>query len=192
MRYALTHMTKEIVMLWLAVMAIAGLICFFLCRRGRLKGLLGVEITLLAGYLFFLLVVTLFDREPVGYRQYKGELFWSYRAALAGNRMLRAEVLWNVLLFVPIGYLFSDLLPRRKKWLACLIGAILTFAVEETQLLTHLGMFDYDDMISNAAGTAIGYCGYHLLRLVPWRGMRICLFVLLCGLAAFMINGINA
>ena len=179
-------------MAWLAVTAAAGAACFFLCRRGRMQKDTGIGLTFLAGYLFFFLIVTLFDRAPTLHPRYKLELFWSYKAAIAGNRSLRAEVLWNVLLFVPIGYLLSAILPRRKKWLACLIGMMLTLAIEGTQLVTHLGMFEFDDLISNTAGAVIGYAGYHVLRTVPWKGMQAFLFVLLCAAAAYMINGIAA
>lgn len=177
---------------WAALAVLTGVVCLLLTRRGRMKGETGTAVFLLTVYAFFVLFVTLLDRTPEGYLRYRLEVFWSYRAARAGDLELCAEILWNVLLFAPIGYLLAHLLPRKWKGTAVLIGFGISVAIEATQLATHLGLFEADDLISNTLGTAAGYLFYCLLRAVPWKAARILIFGILCAAAAYLINGITA
>lgn len=64
----------------------------------------------------------------------------------------------NVLLFLPTGVLLALLGPRRirRVEIGFLMGLVLSTAIETTQLITHLGTCDIDDIISNALGAAVG------------------------------------
>ena len=64
----------------------------------------------------------------------------------------------NVVLFIPVGYLPVRIWPKLRNFflfLLCSLGAIL--AVEALQLFTLLGKFDVDDVILNMAGMLLGY-----------------------------------
>ncbi|MCJ1701156.1 VanZ family protein [Rathayibacter festucae] len=67
------------------------------------------------------------------------------------------EATANVLLFVPLGLLAALHLPGRRAWLAVLLGAATSAAVETVQLLLlpqrHA---DVHDVLANTAGAAIG------------------------------------
>ena len=65
----------------------------------------------------------------------------------------------NVMIFVPIGYL----LPYVFRWFRArvhvrpvLFCLLLSFLVENIQLMTQRGMYDFDDIISNTLGGLIG------------------------------------
>ena len=100
-------------------------------------------------YLSFVLTITVIERVPDREAQHKLELFWSYKAIMAGNAQLLAENFWNVVLFLPIGVLISGLLPRCRVWLAVWICAAGSAAVEVAQLVTHRGLFEFDDTFHN-------------------------------------------
>ena len=72
----------------------------------------------------------------------------------------------NILLFVPFGYLLPLLWKRADRWWkVVLCGFVLSLLIELTQLVTHLGMFDLDDLMNNSLGALLGWgCFFPALR----------------------------
>lgn len=75
----------------------------------------------------------------------------------------------NVILFIPLGYLLSDVLTlksgkRIRWWQIALCGFAGSLAIETTQLVFHRGVFELDDLIKNTMGAAVGYA--------VWRGLE--------------------
>lgn len=91
--------------------------------------------------------------------RYELELFWSYRR---GGQLLW-ENFWNVVLFVPIG-MFSSVLVKKKVWLAGVFGFLLSVGIEVTQLITHRGLFEFDDIFHNTVGAVLGMILFVLVR----------------------------
>ena len=75
----------------------------------------------------------------------------------------------NILLFVPFGYLLPLLWRRADRWWkVVLCGFVLSLLIELTQLVTHLGMFDLDDLMNNSLGAFLGrLCFCPALRREP-------------------------
>lgn len=155
--------TVRSVTLWMLLAMLAGLITYTLWRRGGMRASVALILPILVFYLSFVLTITLFERTAVGEPRYELELFWSYKAIAAGTTKLAAENFWNVVLFVPIGVLFSLLLKKRL-WLSVLLGALLSAGIEVAQLVTHRGLFEWDDMIHNSLGALIGWLLFLPLR----------------------------
>ena len=64
----------------------------------------------------------------------------------------------NILLFVPFEYLLPLLWKRADRWWrVVLCGFVLSLLIELTQLVTHLGMFDLDDLMNNSLGAFLGW-----------------------------------
>ena len=64
----------------------------------------------------------------------------------------------NILLFVPFGYLLPTQWKRADRWWkVVLCGFVLSLLIELTQLVTHLGMFDLDDLMNNSLGAFLGW-----------------------------------
>lgn len=74
------------------------------------------------------------------------------------------NILLNVALFVPIGYLLPTKLPQKlnRSWKVLLFGFGLSLLIETAQLMTHRGYFDLDDLFHNTLGTMIGYGLYKI------------------------------
>jgi glycopeptide antibiotics resistance protein len=70
----------------------------------------------------------------------------------------RAEIEFtaNVLLFVPMGLLFTLLLGMRRWWAALVIGVGSTCAIEVAQLFIPSRVSDVRDLVANTMGTLIG------------------------------------
>ena len=77
------------------------------------------------------------------------------------------NILLNVLMFMPYGYLMPALFPKRSFcWQkVLLIGIIITLFIEMMQLVTHRGCFDLDDIFHNTLGVLLGYAlGHYAIR----------------------------
>ena len=99
---------------------------------------------LLAGYLFLILAVTVLDRRTGPKMTYELIPFWSY-----GVKSLRMEILLNIILFIPVGLLVP-------KWKTVGLAAGYSLLIELAQLISFRGLFEFDDVIHNALGTALG------------------------------------
>ena len=124
----------------------------------------GRVIPILVFYLVFVLTITIIERTPAKEMKYNLELFWTVREIFSGRRELISEIFWNIVLFVPLGVLTSFILPGgqsshsvwRSPRIVILAGFLLSTGIEVTQLLTHRGLFEFDDIFYNTLGTAVG------------------------------------
>ena len=119
---------------------------------------------LLVVYGFIYLYLTLINRTPASSPRLELTPLWSYQKAWTGDAMMREEIILNILLFVPLGYLlcFSGL----GWWKVVLVGVCLSLTTEVVQYVTRLGLCELDDLFSNGLGTLIGigvYNGYEII-----------------------------
>lgn len=82
----------------------------------------------------------------------------------------RVEFTANIVLFVPVGVLFTLMLGWRRWWLAGILGAGLTAAIEFAQLFLPDRVTDPRDLISNSIGAVIGVA--LVLVVTAWRANR--------------------
>ena len=71
----------------------------------------------------------------------------------------------NVVLFIPAGYLLPRLWKSLRNFFAFLLTCTLSIClVELLQLVTLLGSLDIDDLILNLFGMILGYLGFIIFR----------------------------
>lgn len=95
------------------------------------------------------------------YLRYADQLGWE---------IVAVNLLGNIILFLPFGFLVPSLLPRNDKKHPLAItglGLLFSAAVEVLQYLTAVGTADVDDVILNTIGGFLGYLCY-----VEWRMLR--------------------
>lgn len=102
----------------------------------------------LVGYAFLILAETVFIRKPFVGSHFQPDLFWSWRAWDKQS----GQVIANVVMFIPVGVLAGWL----WKWKGLWFAAGLSFFVETLQLVTQRGLMEFDDVIHNCLGAAIG------------------------------------
>ena len=72
-----------------------------------------------------------------------------------------SNILGNVLVFVPLGFLLRN---QNYSWKKCLFfGLGLILVIESLQLVTRLGVFDVDDILLNGLGVLLGIMAHDLL-----------------------------
>ena len=125
----------------------------------------GILIISLAVELAAIAAFTLMFREVGTERQYELEFFWSYKAWIFGkNVALGMEILNNILLFFPLGFVITDALKRCPFWAVLLISGCVSGIVEFSQYYFRLGLFEFDDIFNNVLGALIGWSVFHILQ----------------------------
>ena len=113
---------------------------------------------MLAAYAVLVLAGTVLIRTSGTVHQYQLQLFWSY----AQWSIQHDQVLRNIIMFIPIGFLAGKEFERK----GILLAAGFSLLIETIQLLTCRGLFEFDDIIHNTAGAVIGYGCFALLKRV--------------------------
>lgn len=133
--------------------------------RGQPGMLKYTNYIILGVYLLANLYLTLLSRPLGSVPENRLTPLWSYIGAV-NDPELREEVILNILLYIPFGYLMHYAFPRMKRRVIIVCGFLLSAATECTQLIGRLGVCEVDDVISNTLGTVIGvllYAGYKRL-----------------------------
>jgi glycopeptide antibiotics resistance protein len=82
---------------------------------------------------------------------------WSYLRGHNGLMIAGVNLVGNIVPLVPIGFLLPFVY-RNMTWKASLVLAIAVgVAIEGSQVVLGVGIFDVDDVILNALGVMIGY-----------------------------------
>lgn len=130
---------------------------------------------ILGVYIFANLYETLLFRRVNAEYTAEWELLWSYRQSLTFPDGLRSlfkgtvevaepvlfeEILLNVLLYIPMGYLLPFIFRKLKARHVIVIALGCSAATEVTQLLCRIGLFEVDDILNNTMGCAIGLLLY--------------------------------
>lgn len=88
------------------------------------------------------------------------------------------NIILNILLFVPLGFLlpiYSDKL--KKSYIVILIGLLTTLLIEYLQYITRMGIFEIDDILNNTVGTIIGYSAFMIYYSLKKKEKRKLIFV---------------
>lgn len=150
------HLSLPVILLSLGT----GFLCLLICRRKARQGGItrarGTALSLLCAYLMLALSILLLSRRIKGDASYIRPLFWSYRQIAAGRVNYTYQVVLNVLLFLPFGFLWPFVDGRPSFWRTVGLGVCFSLAMESMQALSGRGIFELDDLLHNCVGTAIG------------------------------------
>ena len=112
------------------------------------------SLCLLIGYIFLMFCTTIFFREETFEKRYNLYPLLSYK--MLYDKLL-AELIMNIMMFVPIGFFTGGALKKKHIWDALGFGLGLSVFIELTQLITTRGVLNVDDIIHNVLGCAIGF-----------------------------------
>lgn len=79
-------------------------------------------------------------------------------------RVSAENLLGNIAIFVPLGFLLPIILRRKVHTLKSVVitSFFVSLAMETSQLVFNLGIFDVDDIMLNMLGAVIGYIIYRI------------------------------
>ena len=131
----------------------------FIAWKGFKTGFRYSAILLLVGYIFLIFCSTIIFRATGEIRQYDFHPFWSY-----DRPELLVENIMNVVVFIPMGFLFGITVKKIKWWQVLLIGGCISSSIEFLQLLLKKGVSEFDDIMHNTLGCMMGYGMYALIK----------------------------
>ena len=74
------------------------------------------------------------------------------------------DLLLNIILFIPLGFLLPYIWPKLNGWKTILLAFILSTTLEITQYLAHWGCLEVDDILNNTIGACIGYSCFKIYK----------------------------
>ena len=153
-------------------MGIVLVMCFILwfCKKQQYIGR-----TLLAFCIVVLLNLTVFSRPSDNSAHINLIPFWSYSVGgMQANKNILAEVLLNIVLFIPYGIVAGAVFAR-KWYVPMIFGMILSFMIELLQFILRKGLCETDDVIHNTFGCLIGV-GIVKIVIKCWKEVKRCIF----------------
>jgi glycopeptide antibiotics resistance protein len=139
---------------WLFVISLALLVpTARICGAKKLR-LAGI--VLLYTYLFNVLVTTLLMREPAEQIRYTLSVNFIRQIFIEHNAFAASEAILNFLLLFPVGLFMPVFFEKFATLKTCVFGFVFSLFIECTQLVTHLGEFQTDDLILNYLGCCAG------------------------------------
>ena len=112
-------------------------------------------------YIFTILWFTVFNRTP-RFHTAQFDLFWSYKEWIRGDWELGKEIIANIAMFIPFGFLLSSFLSKHRLIIPAAI--LFSLSIETLQLFLMRGLFEWDDVFSNTLGAALGIAVYAILK----------------------------
>ena len=104
-------------------------------------------------------------------------LFLSFKRALDGSQKQITQIILNIALFIPLGYLLADYTGR--KTMSILIALFVSLIIESIQYFSFRGQIDVDDLIYNSIGSAVGIVLFQIVN--RWNGRQVIPYVLLAA-----------
>lgn len=118
----------------------------------------------MAGYLYILLNLTFLSRH-IGQYGNINLTFFNVSSLFPMSDMV--HYVENFIMLLPLGFLLpAGMKIFRYAATGLMIGFVVSFAIEITQLLTTLGTFAIDDIVMNGLGCAVGWMMWKMISLL--------------------------
>ena len=131
----------------------------FLCKLGRRNAKISPQSILLIIYMEVLMQTAFLSREPGSRKGIDLTLFGTWGQSAVSH----AYFVENIIMLIPFGILAPIVLKQMRKIRCCVLtGFMLSCAIEISQFITQRGYCQLDDVVTNTAGTLIGW--------VIWKG----------------------
>ena len=143
----------------MTVLALGGVLWSVWRKKVSIYG--GVLVGLVAFYVLFLLEALVINRmgRPVSFDPALN-LSDEYQRLVNGNQAFWIYLFFNVVAFIPFGFLLSEAFSARGKkrnWsITVLVTLGLSLLVESLQWILQVGFFEVTDLLLNTLGGAIG------------------------------------
>lgn len=162
-QYVLGYYERVSIQWKVAAFAAGAVLFLFMWKKykeGKATKVQALSLAAVFVYMFLVLASTVLSRSTRETYTYQLELFWSYRAWMAGSTIALWEIISNILMMMPYGFLLP--LARGKKCakMTILSGLGCSICIEILQLVLKRGLFEFDDMFHNTLGAALGYAVY--------------------------------
>jgi glycopeptide antibiotics resistance protein len=138
-----------------------GLIVLVLAKRISIKK--GLAVLLLIAYYMLVLASTVFARNVVPDSRIIVGVLWKFRLICDGQSYLIGELIYNILMFIPIGILTPCIRGDVGGGRILIVGVFSSWVIEFLQIVYKCGYFETSDIVCNSLGMVLGYAAYRLI-----------------------------
>ncbi|MDO4803438.1 MAG: VanZ family protein [Lachnospiraceae bacterium] len=111
-------------------------------------------------------------KRPTKFQIPQYDLFWSYRKWLFGDLRYGTEIIGNVYMFMPFGFLLydtfcnwkPDCFKKRRFFRIIVLALAFSLTIESLQFALVKGLAELDDLFSNTLGAVLGIMTYKAFR----------------------------
>jgi glycopeptide antibiotics resistance protein len=104
-----------------------------------------------------------FDQEAAGQANFLPlKTISSYLLGEHGRLIAIINLIGNIALFVPIGFLVPFVYQKMTWQWSVALGVAASLAIEGMEMVFHTGVFDIDDVMLNAIGVTLGYLAFSI------------------------------
>lgn len=86
------------------------------------------------------------------------------QSVILNGKMDYSEIIYNIIVFIPLGIYMMILNLPQKSWLKLLVGFIISIIFETIQYIFAIGGSDITDVIGNTLGVFVGIILYNFLK----------------------------
>ena len=158
---------------WILVFGIVFMTMFLILQeRGCVKQyakpvgtiVLGILLSLIVSFVFVMTLFRIPSKEDVSFCLKPFESYW---ISAEGNIEVMLQIIINIVMFIPIGFLLPCCFKLYEKYRYVLLTVVkVSISIELFQLIFKIGSFEIDDVINNVFGTMIGLGIYVLAEIV--------------------------
>lgn len=163
--------TSGTIGLGMVILIVTLIVLIVLHHRKKITFGQGLAAVFFVIYLYLMFGSTVFTRTSDAVAHVNTDFLWEYRKILVDHSWHYVkEVLLNMLMLVPVGFMFPLVRGKRGVVLAVFFGFVCSLSIEGLQWLFKCGLFEYDDLFNNTVGALLGYVLYRIL--MPWHGRK--------------------
>lgn len=138
------------------------LFAIVLVKTGKKRGLSAsrcINIILLFFYLLTVCLSTIIVRPRNTYREMNLYPFWSWLKVISGSRHMQRQVIENILMLMPIGFLMPFIDKSKYYFIKTIsFGFVFSLGIEVSQYILKVGLFEIDDLFNNTIGVLLCCC----------------------------------
>ena len=155
-----------------------ALSAFILCMvllisiKGYKKGLYYCFTVALIEYIAFIYCSTVVFRQTLEKRMFEYHPFWSYSSVFNGSNEHLGQIVMNIVVFIPLGFLLGSSLKNSKLPTIIIAGLIISASIEILQFVFKKGFSETDDLFNNVLGCILGFSLYKIISYIIHRDRR--------------------
>ena len=161
LRHAFRHLPWEF---WVVIAVIALVIALALRKLKGYSAYASIVLGLTVFFGIYMLGAMVLKRIGIQIEQHpEPNLIAEYQRLFHGSAEHRAFMLFNVLVFMPLGFTLSEFLsvakhfsPKRVLGYVALSAFLLSLSIETLQWTLRVGIFEFTDMVLNTLGAIVG------------------------------------
>ena len=136
---------------------VVAIILLILAIRKKINIKKSISILLLFAHTILVFTSTVFSRSRIQDAQIIIDVLWIFRKIYNGESYLVGELIYNVLMFIPIGILTPCVKSNINIRSISAMGLLISGTIELMQMVLKCGYFETMDIICNSIGILVGY-----------------------------------